>query len=232
MYALIIAGGRGERLRPITDAIPKPMVPVAGKPILEHQINWLRHAGVTDIVLLVGHLSAAIEEYFGDGSKFDVRLQYSREYTPHGRRGAIKRGLGLVGREESVFVINGDIICDHKAIDVLAEFNERRRLVPNHMATIMVIPMVSPYGIVYFDDANTVSDFKEKDVLPYWINGGVYVFNTEILKYLPEIGDHEVDAFPRLAAAGQIGIAKSTAFWRSIDSFKDLAEVEYHLSNP
>ena len=231
MYALIIAGGKGERLRPVTDSIPKPMIPVAGKPILEHQINWLKHAGVTDIVLLVGHLAKSIEEHFNDGSEFGINLYYSREDTPLGRGGAIKRGLEFVESEDAVFVINGDIICDHKAIDVLDEFNEQRRLVPQHMATLMVVPMVSPYGIVYFDDANKVRDFKEKDVLPYWINGGVYVFSTNIRKYLPDVGDHEVEAFPRLASDGQIGIVKSNKFWRSVDSFKDLSEVEHHLTH-
>ncbi|GIS83032.1 MAG: hypothetical protein CM1200mP15_16640 [Dehalococcoidia bacterium] len=139
--------------------------------------------------------------------------------------------MEFVESEDAVFVINGDIICDHKAIDVLDGFNEQRRLVPKHMATLMVVPMVSPYGIVYFDDANKVRDFKEKDVLPYWINGGVYVFSTNIRKYLPDVGDHEVEAFPRLASDGQIGIVKSNKFWRSVDSFKDLSEVEHHLTH-
>ena len=231
MYALIIAGGKGERLRPITDSLPKSMIPVSGKPILEHQINWLKCAGVTDIVLSVGHLSTVISDHFRDGSEFDINLHYSHEDVPLGRGGALKRGLGLVGNEESLFVMNGDIICDHEALNVLDVFNEQRLLSSDHMATIMVVPMVSPYGIVSFDDKNTVTAFKEKDVLPYWINSGVYVFSPEISRYLPDVGDHETDTFPGLVSDGQVGIVKSNKFWRSIDSFKDLSDAEAHLAD-
>ena len=96
MYALILAGGQGERLRPLTDNLPKPMVPVAGKPILAHQVAWLKKAGVTDVVFLAGYLWQAIEDYFGDGQAFGIHAHYSLEDSPLGRGGAIRQGMSLV----------------------------------------------------------------------------------------------------------------------------------------
>ena len=111
MYALILAGGRGERLRPLTDTLPKPMVPLAGKPLLWHQVRWLMEAGVTDVVFLAGYRWEAIQEFFGDGTAFGFRAHYSIEDQPLGTGGAIRKGLSLVPQEEDwVVATNGDII--------------------------------------------------------------------------------------------------------------------------
>ena len=104
MYALILAGGKGERLRPLTDTLPKPMVPVCGKPILLHQIEWLKAAGVTDVVFLAGYLWETIQDYFGDGKGFGIRAHYSVEDAPLGRGGAIRNGFPLVPEEEETVV--------------------------------------------------------------------------------------------------------------------------------
>src|SRR3990172_5827029 len=96
MYALIIAGGEGERLRPLTSDRPKPMILVAGRPILEYQVEWLRREGVTDIIFLCGYKAAVIQEHFGDGSRFGLRVHYSPEEEPLGRGGALRQGDGMV----------------------------------------------------------------------------------------------------------------------------------------
>ena len=115
MYALVLAGGRGERLRPLTDTTPKPMVPLLGKPILWHQVEWLKKGGVTDIVFLAGYRWEAIKEFFGDGSAYGFRAHYSVEDSPLGRGGAIRKGMSLVPEEEErVVVTNGDIITGRK----------------------------------------------------------------------------------------------------------------------
>ena len=84
MFALILAGGKGERLRPLTDTIPKPMVPICGKPILEHQVNWLKSGGVTDVIFLGGYRWEAIKDHFGDGNDFGITAHYSLEDSPLG----------------------------------------------------------------------------------------------------------------------------------------------------
>lgn len=106
LQAAILAGGPGTRLRPLTDRVPKPMVPVAGRPYLEYQLDWLRGLGITDVVLLVGYLTEKIEEHFGDGAAFGVSIRYSREPRPAGTGGALRLALPLLA--ESFLVLNGD----------------------------------------------------------------------------------------------------------------------------
>ncbi len=231
MYALILAGGKGERLRPLTDTMPKPMVPLCGKPILMHQVEWLKRGGVTDVVFLAGYLWQAIKDYFGDGAAMCIRAHYSLEDSPLGRGGAIRRGFTQVPLEEqTVMVLNGDVVTDESPAAILDRHRKIKEANPDHMATIMVVPMVSPYGIVDLDENGSVQGFREKVEIPYWINAGVYVLDRGVAPELPELGDHETETFPRLAQAGQLAALKSRAFWRSVDSFKDLREAEEGLS--
>ena len=232
MYALILAGGKGERLRPLTDTLPKPMVPVCDKPILWHQVQWLKTAGVTDVVFLAGYRWQAIQDYFGDGQEFGIRAQYSVEDSPLGRGGAIRKGFPLVPEEEdTVVVLNGDIITSEPFESLAAVYQAKKKDDPSHLATIMVVPFVSPYGLVDMNPTGDVVGFREKAPLPHWINAGIYLFDRRIASELPELGDHETETFPRLAEAGKISALKSEAFWRSVDSFKDLREVEEYLSS-
>ena len=232
MYALTIAGGQGERLRPLTDNLPKPMVPVAGKPILAHQVAWLKAAGVTDVVFLAGYRWQAIKDYFGDGQALGIRAHYSVEDAPLGRGGAIRKGISLVPEtEQTMVVLNGDVITRQSLEAMLQRHRACKDADPGHLATIMITPMVSPYGLVDVDSLDRVVGFREKVQMPHWINAGVYVLERGILPELPEIGDHENDAFPRLAAAGRISAFKTTEFWRSVDSFKDLREAEEFLDS-
>ena len=232
MYALILAGGQGERLRPLTDNLPKPMVPVAGKPILAHQVAWLKAAGLTDVVFLAGYRWQAIKDYFGDGQALGIRAHYSLEDSPLGRGGAIRKGMSLVPEtEQTMVVLNGDVITRQSLEALLQRHRACKDADPGHLATIMITPMVSPYGLVDVDSLDRVVGFREKVRMPHWINAGVYVLERGILPELPEIGDHENDAFPRLAAAGRISAFKTTEFWRSVDSFKDLREAEEFLDS-
>ncbi len=231
MYALILAGGKGERLRPLTDNLPKPMVPLCGRPILAHQVDWLKGAGVTDVVFLAGYLWESIREYFGDGQRFGIRAHYSVEETPLGRGGAIRKGLPLVPEaERTVVVLNGDIITAERLETLLDRHREKKAASQSHLATIMVVPMVSPYGLVDLDRRDQVVGFREKVEMPYWINAGIYLLDPGIAPELPEIGDHETETFPRLARAGKIAAFKTQSFWRSVDSFKDLQDAEEYLN--
>ena len=230
MYALILAGGKGERLRPLTDTLPKPLAPLDGKPILWYQVEWLKRAGVTNVIFLVGYRWEMVREYFGDGSKFGIKPTYSVETRPLGRGGAIRAGMAQIPEEEETFIVlNGDIITGQDPNEVMDSYQGKREANPEHLATIMVVPMVSPYGLVELGQDNDVVGFREKVVLPHWINAGVYVFNRSMGPLMPELGDHEVSTFPDLAEQGRISAFKSNEFWRSIDSFKDLREAEDYI---
>jgi NDP-sugar pyrophosphorylase family protein len=228
MYALILAGGKGERLRPLTDTLPKPMAPVAGRPILEHQLDWLKTAGVDSVVFLAGYRWEAIRTHFGDGSRYGVKVSYSVESSPLGRGGAIKQGFPLAGDDddEPIVVTNGDIITRQPLGDIIDFHRTSPARSNGPCVTLMAVPMVSPYGIVDMDGSGGVVGFREKVELPHWINGGVYIIDREVFSEFPELGDHEVETFPHLAESGRIAAFQTRSFWKSIDSFKDLREAD------
>ena len=226
MYALIIAGGEGERLRPLTDDRPKNMVPVAGRPIVERQLEWLRENDVTDAVFLCGYKADVLQAHVGDGSSFGVGVQYSVETEPLGRGGALKLGFALVPEgEETIIAINGDILTDQTLAEMI-ESHEARAAV----ASVMLTPLKSPYGVVDAEEDGRITSFREKPVLPYWINAGIYVLSRSFFALLPEVGDHETETFPALATEGKLFGFKSEAYWRPVDSIKDVSEAERELA--
>ena len=225
MYVIILAGGLGLRLRPLTNRKPKPMVEILRKPILEYQIEWLKSQGVDNFVIACGYKHEKIVKYFGDGEKLGVRIQYSVEKEKLGTGGGIKQALNYVDEnEEDIIVTNGDIIT---TIDLkpMVEYHKET----NFMATMLLVPFKSPYGIVDVDETNRIRGFREKPELPYWINGGVYIIKRNIVDFLPDRGDIEKETFPVLAEKGLLGSYKSRGFWRAIDTIKDLSEIEDDL---
>ncbi len=221
MQAIVLAGGRGERLRPFTVDRPKAMVEIHGTPLLAYHLRWLRGQGVSAAVIACGYRHEVIRDFFGDGAAWDLRISYSVEEDPLGRGGALKQAMrSLPAAADLCLATNGDIITDLALAPVVEQ--HRRDAVP---ATIVVTPFRSPYGIVELDARNRVSGFREKPELPYWINAGVYVLSPEVLPLLPDRGDHEETTFPQLAAQGRLGAYRSRAFWRGVDTAKDLVEV-------
>ncbi len=218
--ALILAGGFGKRLQPLTLDRPKPLIDVGGKPILQWQIEWLSKQGIRDIVLAVGYLRTKVFEVMGDGSKFGVRLFYSVEEEPLGTGGAIKNAMKFL--EDEVFVVlNGDIVTNLPIKPLIDQLSG------NVISTIALTPMRSPYGIVHVDHEGFITEFREKPLLDYLINAGIYAFTKDIFKYLPNKGDIEVTAFPKLANEKRIrGIIYRDVYWKSVDTVKDVEEVE------
>lgn len=226
MYALILAGGKGERLRPYTEDRPKPMVSVNGAPILEHQIRWMRDYGVTNVVVLCGYLHHVIQDYFGDGSALGVSIEYCIEETPLGRGGAFKLGFGRVpAAERFVIGANGDNLNTQ---DLRALLDAHQ--VSGALVTAMLTQLRSPYGIATIDEDNRISGFKEKPLLPYWLNAGAYVISSACFDRFPDLGDHEDSTFPELAQEGKLYGFRSTAYWRAIDTVKDLSEATQEFS--
>lgn len=225
MRAIILAGGKGERLRPFTDDRPKPMVEVLGIPILGYQIQWLQAQGITQIVISCGYRCEVIQEYFGDGQKWGVHIDYSVEETPLGRGGGIKRALSLLpAGDDPLVATNGDIITNFSLEPVVQCHRQSGAL-----ATVVLTPFVSPYGIVEVAEDSRVVGFQEKPTLPYWINGGIYILSREVYPYLPDQGDHEDTTFPQLAQEGRLAAFKTPAYWRAVDTVKDLSEVNREL---
>ena len=225
--ALVLAGGKGERLRPLTDDRPKPMVVVNGRPLLEYHLRWLRSQGVERAVLLTGYLGNVIEEYFSVPRVDGLYVECVHEDRPLGRGGAFKNGYQHAGEGNAIVIAtNGDVLTDQPLLPMMELHASARAL-----ATVMVTPMHSPFGVVDVDADSKVTGFREKPVLPYWINAGVYVFSAEVLKRFPEVGDHETEVFLSLAQEGKISAYRSEAYWRSVETAKDLREVEGFLAD-
>jgi len=225
MHALIIAGGEGQRLRPLTDDRPKGMVAIGGKPILQWQVEWLRDNGVTHAVLACGYRHDVIQEYFGDGSAFGLSIDYSIEATPLGRGGALKLAYRQVPPDaEIVIATNGDNLNTQPLAPMLRQHKRT-----GAVATLLLTQLRSPYGIAR-QRGKHITGFVEKPLLPHWLNAGVYVLNREFLEACPEVGDHEDALFPKLAAEGKLYGFRSRAFWRAIDTIKDLQEAEKELA--
>lgn len=224
-HAIILAGGKGERLRPLTDKVPKVMIEVAGKPILAWQIEWLKSHGITKFVLTVSYKYEVIQEYFGDGSKFGIEIDYSIEEIPLGRGGAFKKAFKskLLEGVENVIATNGDIITKFD-ISPMVERHEKE----NGLISLLLVPYISRWGLVKVDENDHVIGFDEKPKLPYWINGGIYLLNREVELLLPETGDHEYETFPKIPKERFLAF-KYDGFWRAVDVIKDKSESEQFL---
>ncbi|MDD5416074.1 MAG: nucleotidyltransferase family protein [Candidatus Daviesbacteria bacterium] len=223
--AIILAGGKGERLRPYTNDRPKVMVELDSKPILAWQIEWLKSYGITKFVLTVSYKYEVVQEYFGTGEKFGIEVDYSIEETPLGRGGGIKKAFksSLVAGENDVVVCNGDIITKLNLSNMIEEHLSQKALV-----TLLLVPYISRWGVVKVDENSHITGFEEKPKLPYWINGGIYLFNKEVEPMLPELGDHEKETFPKIPKNKFLGF-KDEGFWRAVDVIKDKSEAEEFL---
>lgn len=224
--AIILAGGKGERLRPLTEDRPKVMVELNSKPILLWQIEWLKSFGITHFILTVSYKHEVIQDYFGSGEKFGIEIDYSIEETPLGRGGAIKQGFQYLGSDETeVVVTNGDIITKLN-LEKMVEAHQNS----NALVTDLLVPFISPWGIARVDEENHILGYEEKPKLPYWINGGIYIFDHSILDLLPSQGDHELETFPKIPKEKFLGF-KDEGFWKAVDLVKDKTEAEEFLKS-
>jgi NDP-sugar pyrophosphorylase family protein len=197
------------------------MVEILGIPILGYQMQWLRANGVKEVYISCGYLHEVVEDYFGDGGRWGMKVQYVVEDEPLGRGGGLKKAMKAIeGGTEPVIAANGDIITTSDLKAMIAQHKQRDAL-----ASILLTPFYSPYGIVDVDEGDHVLGFREKPELPYWINAGVYVLSRDVLSLLPDKGDHEDTTFPLLAKQRRFTAFRSRAFWRGVDTVKDLSEM-------
>ncbi|GAC1363325.1 MAG: nucleotidyltransferase family protein [Actinomycetota bacterium] len=217
--AVILAGGQATRMRPYTEDRPKAMVEVAGIPVCEHQLSWLAKAGVEQAVMSVGYRADVIQDRIGDGSRLGISVEYAVEDTPLGRGGGLKfAAKRLPYPDEGWFAMNGDVLARFPLADLAAHHHRI-----NALATIALAPYRSTWGLATVE-GDLVLGFVQSPHLPYWINGGIYVMEAEVVDLLPDKGDHEDSTFPDLALAGRLGGYKITGYWRGIDTLKDLKE--------
>ncbi|MGB9169700.1 MAG: nucleotidyltransferase family protein [Nitrososphaeraceae archaeon] len=225
MKAVILAGGLGKRLKPLTNDRPKPMIEVLNKPILEWQIRWFKKHNIDEIIICLGYLKETIIDYLGSGNKFGIKIGYVVEDTPLGTGGALKNTSSLLtgSTDDGFFMTNGDILTNL----------DPHRLCKENKSSIALVPLRSPYGVVNIDENCDVIGFDEKPEIPdKWINAGVYYFTKEIFEYLPDNGNIETTALPAMAKDGKLkGIRFIDIFWRSIDSHKDIDEAAKELNN-
>jgi NDP-sugar pyrophosphorylase family protein len=216
MKAVILAGGFGKRLRPLTDQKPKPMIEVLDIPIIEWQIRWLKRYNINEFIVCVGYMKEQIIDHIGSGNRLGVKVGYAVEEEPLGTGGALKNAQSLLTGQEGFFMINGDILTE---LDPNILHNGSSQ-------TLALVPLRSPYGVVELDGNAKVLGFVEKPTIPdTWINAGVYYFTQEVFPYLPDNGNIEITALPALAKEGRLKAIKyQDVFWRSIDSHKDIEE--------
>ena len=212
MKAIILAGGMGKRLRPITDYVPKPLIPIKNIPIIEWQIKYLKKFGISEIIVCSGYKTKMIENYLNN-KKLGIKITFSVEDKPLGTGGAIKKA-GKKIKDKSFLVINGDIITN---IDL-------KKLIKKNNA-IASIQLKTKFGILQTDGNKIIKFDEKKEIENLWMNAGIYHLNKETLKELPTVGDIEKTLFPDYAKKEKLTTIKFTnSKWYSIDSFKDMEE--------
>ena len=213
MNAIILAGGKGKRLKPVTDYVPKSLIPLDNIPIIEWQIRYLKKFRVNTIIICTGYKTEQIENYLKIKNNFGVKIIFSKEKIPLGTAGAIKQAAKHI-KEKSFFVLNGDIITN---IDI--------RKLQKKQNSIAEIQLKTKFGIIEINDG-IVSKFSEKkEISNLWMNAGLYHLTKNLVKDLPKKGDIEKTTFPNYAKKGKLSHIKfKSIFWHSIDSHKDIEE--------
>lgn len=215
MKALFLAGGFGTRLKPITNDLPKPMVPIMGKPLLERNIERLKKYGVDEIVLSTCYKPKKIEKYFRDGRELGVRISYISEDVPLGTAGAIKNAQSFF--DDTFLVFNADILSDIDISEMIRFHKEKEAL-----ATIAVTQVDNPsdYGVIEHDEKGFITSFKEKPQ-PYesssnLINAGVYIFEPQLLDEIPSgrAVSVERETYPLLLQKGfKMAVYDRCSYW-------------------
>ena len=179
--AVILAGGLGTRLRPYTSFVPKPMLPLGDKPLLEHLILWLKENGVSRIVISVGYLRRMIESYFGDGSDWNVKISYARSEAPLGISGQLLRVKNQI--DSTFFLLYGDSVFD---FDLRQMLDYHKKKSSSLTMGLMNYSQKLPYGLIERDSEGTVTAWKEKPEVGGLINVGCYVSEPVIFDFVPE----------------------------------------------
>lgn len=234
---ILLVGGFGTRLKPLTDESPKPMLPVAGLPVTEHQILAAKQAGIHTLVLATSYLAEVFTPYFGDGSQWGMKILYAVEKEPLGTGGAIRNAAELLGRDEPIVIFNGDVLSRHSIANQIAFHQSHKADVTLHLIDV---EDARAFGCVPTDSEGRVTAFLEKMDNPVTnsINAGCYVFSPAVIDQIPlgTVVSVERETFPALVAGGRPVFGyKEQAYWLDVGTpaalFKgsrDLVNGDFH----
>jgi NDP-sugar pyrophosphorylase family protein len=226
MEALLLAGGKAERLGDAAQGLPKPLVPVAGFPLAEYGVARLVEGGVDRVIVAcrAGDEDAFLNALGGIGAEIEA----VGEEEPLGRGGGLRLAASRRRQEGPVLALNGDELLDVDFRALVAEHEES-----GAAATVVVAQVRSPFGVVEVEDDGTISGFREAPLLEQWVNSGVYVLGREALELLPERGDHEQSTFPQLADERRLHAHRHRGVWLTVNTPKDLRRAnEFMAAHP
>jgi NDP-sugar pyrophosphorylase family protein len=218
MEALLLGGGKAERLGEAAQGLPKPLVPVGGIPLAGYAVARLVDCGVTRVIVAcrAGDEEAYLHALVGLGAEVEA----VGEDEPLGRGGGLRLAAARRQEEGPVLALNGDELLD---VDFRALLGEHEA--SGAAATLVVTQVRSPFGVVQVDDDGTITGFREAPLLEDWVNSGVYVLGEEALALLPDKGDHEQSTFPQLAGEGRLHAHRHSGVWLTVNTPKDLRRV-------
>jgi NDP-sugar pyrophosphorylase family protein len=223
MEAIILAGGKAERMGDATGGRPKSLVEVAERPLVSYQIARLGEAGVERVIV---SCAAGQGELFTEAlADIGPEIVCAEEPERLGRGGGIKYAARERREQGDVFAMNGDELV---AVDFGGLLDRHR--VTGAAATVAVARPASPFGVVELDEDDVITGFREGGLIPYWVSCGVYVFSEEAIERLPDLGDHETTTFPELAAERRLRAYRHDGLWLTVNTPKELRRAQEHVS--
>ena len=215
---ILLVGGMGTRLKPLTNESPKPMLPVAGLPVTEHQILAAKRAGIHTLILATSYLADVFTPYFGDGSKWGIKIRYAVEKEPLGTGGAIRNAAEFLTGDEPIVIFNGDVLSRHSIAEQIKFHQDKKADVTLHL---IEVDDARAFGCVPTDAAGQVTAFLEKMENPVtnFINAGCYVFSPDVMNEIPlgAVVSVERETFPALIAQHRPVFAyKEQAYWLDV----------------
>ena len=229
MQALILAGGAGTRMRPLTYVVPKALLPVGGKPLVERTIQYLKSYGIKEIVVCVAYLKKQIITTIGDGSALGVSVRYAESEIPMGTAGQLKSAESLI--DGSFVAMNGDIVTSLNIANLISTHKAS-----GGIGTIALkkYEIKIPYGHITLNKNTSIQRFEEKPILSFMANAGMYVMEPRIFSYIPEnrVSSLETEIFPRLLSRGEmLNSYYENAYWADVGSMTDFERVNDEMLN-
>ena len=218
MKTVILCGGKGTRMSAISEKIPKPLVEIGGKPVIWHIMKIFESQGFGEFILCLGYKGEEIRKYFEKNPIDECRIDFVDTGEESSKAERVAKVKDLI-KDENFFLAYGDDLSDIN-LAKLKEFHEANKKI----ATITAVKVLSPFGILETDSSNEITNFREKPVLDYWMNGGFMVLNKKIFDYLSE-GELEKEVFEKLVREKQIQAFKHLGGWKTMNTLKDNQEL-------